>query len=363
MSNKIVEEISRIEEEIKKTPYHKGTEHQIGRLRAKISRLKEQIRNQESKKSQVGGEGYGVKKQGDATAVLIGPPSVGKSTLLNQLTGAKSKVGEYDFTTLNVIPGMFKYKGAQIQLLDLPGLIIGASRNKGDGQRVLSVARNSDLIILISDVEHLDWISRAESELYNAGIRLNQKRPHVQIERKTKGGIKIIYPFTYFQKKTINEIGQQFGLKNAKITVKEDIRNIDRLVDAFSENRVYLPSMAAVNKIDLKNHQQLNLGKKDFIKISAQQKVGFEKLKEKMWDKLNLIRVYLKPQINADPDYKNPLILKQGNMVKDALKAVSNELLSEVNEVLIWGEKAKYPGQLVSFDEPLFDEAIVYFKK
>ena len=65
---------------------------------------------------------------------MIGFPSVGKSTMLSTLTDTKSEVAAYEFTTLTCIPGVVHYREAKIQLLDLPGIIEGASEGRGRGR-------------------------------------------------------------------------------------------------------------------------------------------------------------------------------------------------------------------------------------
>src|SRR5690606_20656752 len=100
--------IRKIEEEIKKNPYNKATSHHIGKLKAKLSRLKEESIQRSSSGSK--GRGFHIKKIGDSTVVLVGFPSVGKSTILNQLTNADSKIGEYEFTTLEISPGIMEHK-------------------------------------------------------------------------------------------------------------------------------------------------------------------------------------------------------------------------------------------------------------
>lgn len=164
---KIDEQIIETEKELRKIPHHKATDHYIGRLRAKLSKLYERLETS-GKKS--GGGGYAVKKQGDATVVLVGPPSVGKSTLLNALTNAKSKTAEYPFTTVAVVPGMLEYKNAYIQLLDVPGLIEKAEEGKGRGREVLSVVRTADLVLIVVDVKTTTSIDKIKNILKNAYI-------------------------------------------------------------------------------------------------------------------------------------------------------------------------------------------------
>jgi hypothetical protein len=129
----IPEKIKKIEEEMSRTQVNKATERHLGVLKARRARLQEELETISLRKSGGGRAGYTVRKDGDATIVLLGLPSVGKSTLLNHLTNSNSKVGAYDFTTLTVIPGMLHHNSARIQILDIPGIIRGASRGRGLG--------------------------------------------------------------------------------------------------------------------------------------------------------------------------------------------------------------------------------------
>ena len=66
---------------------------------------------------------------------------MGKSTFLSKITKTKSETAAYSFTTLTAIPGVLEYGGAEIQILDLPGIIEGASEGKGRGRQVISAAK------------------------------------------------------------------------------------------------------------------------------------------------------------------------------------------------------------------------------
>ncbi|HEV8592275.1 MAG TPA: Obg family GTPase CgtA, partial [Pyrinomonadaceae bacterium] len=99
---------------------------------------------------------------------LVGLPNAGKSTLLNALTGAHSKIGNYAFTTLE--PHLGAYYG--LILADLPGLIEGASEGKGLGDKFLRhVERTRTIFHLVSaesdDVVRDYKIIRAELEAFN----------------------------------------------------------------------------------------------------------------------------------------------------------------------------------------------------
>jgi hypothetical protein len=349
-------QIKRIEKEIRDTPYHKGTEHYIGLLRAKLSKLKDKVLDYEVRSKGGGGGGYAVKKQGDATLVLIGPPSAGKSTLINKLTNANSKIAPYAFTTVSVIPGMMHYKNAYIQILDVPGLIEGAEEGKGRGREVLSVARGANLLVLITDVDRLPALERIKNALERNGIRINKQKPNVAIEKKPSGGISIHSNLKQeLTDETIKDIAGEYGIKNADITIKEKL-TIDTLIDSFSRSRVYVPVLEVVNKIDLKK-----LGtSEDIITISAENDVNIEILKEAIWEKLGLINIYLvKP--DEEPGRDNPMVVKKGIKIHDVLGLLGEEFSENKNKAYIWGNGSKFPSQEVSFSTQVQEGMMIRF--
>jgi small GTP-binding protein len=363
MDDTIEKQIKAIEDEIFNTQKNKATEHHIGKLKAKIARLK----NEAEKRSKSGtkGKGFAVKKTGDATVGIIGFPSIGKSTLLNQLTDAESKTGSYDFTTLDAIPGMLQYKGADIQLLDLPGMITGAAHGKGRGREILSAIRSVDLILLMIDALHLDQLDIMVNELYEAGIRLNQTHPDIVIVERKRGGIyvKSTVKLAHLSEELIKTISSEFII-NADITVRQDITE-DQLIDVFGENRVYVSAFVVVNKMELVSSSTLYhalseiKGKGwDVLPISAFTGEKLDELREWLFRYLKLKRVYMKP-VGKEPDFDEPLILREGGTVEDACKKLHRDFKRKFRYALIWGTSAKHPGQNVGFDHVLHDEDIL----
>jgi hypothetical protein len=110
---------------------------------SKLARLRAQLLEPGPGAGGAAGSGFDVSKSGDARIALVGFPSVGKSTFLSKITKTKSEVAAYSFTTLTAIPGVLEYGGAEIQILDLPGIIEGASEGKGRGRQVISAAKVS----------------------------------------------------------------------------------------------------------------------------------------------------------------------------------------------------------------------------
>jgi len=356
----IEEKIKKIEEEIQRTPYNKATAHHIGKLKAKISRLKEEALQRRSSSGK--GKGFHIKKSGDSTVVLIGFPSVGKSTLLNELTNAESKVGEYQFTTLEIVPGVMEYRGAQIQIFDIPGIITGASRGKGRGREILSVARSADLIVIVLDVfntDHMDVILR---ELRDVGIRPNETPPDVTVKRKKLGGVKLssTVELTHLDERIIRSVLNEYGIHNADVLIREDI-TVDQFIDVMEANRAYIPAITVINKIDLVDESYLNHIKQKFpdaLLISADRNLNIDELREEIFNRLGLIRIYMKPQ-GQKADYSEPLIIKEGSTVGDVCQKLHRDFVRKFRHARVWGSSVKFDGQKVGIDHVLNDEDVL----
>jgi len=355
------EKIKELEELISKSKYNKKTQKAIGIYKAQLAKLKEKRAAKSSSGKK--GEGYAVRKTGDGSVVLSGFPSVGKSTLLNALTNSNSKVAAYAFTTLTTIPGTLEYKHAKIQILDVPGIVHGAAAGTGRGREVLSVIRNADLILMIVDVFHPQHLKALKKEVYETGIRTNTKLPDVKIVKTSKGGIVIgtTIKLKKIDKKTIVDVCREFKIINASIIIREDI-DVDQLIDVIEGNKVYIPSITTLNKIDMIDNKRLERIKHQTapdLCISADKKLHIDELKELIFERLELIRIFLK-EYNKKADLEEPMMMWKGCTLKDLCLKMHKDFATKFKFAKVWGKSAKFDGQkIVNLNHVLEDNDII----
>lgn len=296
-----------------RTQKNKATANHLGILKAKLAKLRRELLTPKSGGGGAG-EGFDVAKTGVARIGFVGFPSVGKSTLMSKLTGTFSAVAEYEFTTLTTVPGVLHYKGAKIQMLDLPGIIEGAKDNRGRGRQVIAVARTCSLIYIVLDVlKPLNHKKIIERELEGFGIRLNQKPPNITIRKKERGGISLTTTvnLSHLDNDSVKAILGEYKLHNADVAIHQDA-TADELIDVIEGNRIYVPCVYVLNKIDQITIEELDLIYKipHAVPISGHHEWNFDDLLEKTWQYLDLLRIYTKPKGQL-PDYTAPVVLKR----------------------------------------------------
>ena len=356
------ERIKELEDLIAHSQYNKRTQHAIGLYKAQLAKLKEKREMRKTAAAAKKGEGYSVRKTGDGTVVLLGFPSVGKSTLLNGLTDAKSEVGSYAFTTLTVIPGVMAYEHAKIQVLDVPGVVRGAASGRGRGTEVFSVLRSADLILMLIDVHHPEHYDVLLHEIRDAHIRINAQKPDVKIKKTTKDGIKIgkTCRLSRLKDETIIAILKEFRINNADVVIREDISD-DEFIDVLEGNKHYVPAITVVNKIDSAPEETVRAVAKKVkadLLISAQKRSHLDELKELIFERLDLIRVFLK-EPTKDPDLDVPLIMSRGCTVRKVCEKLHKDFVEKFKFCRIWGKSAKFPGQKLMLGHELKDGDIL----
>ncbi|MBR9692250.1 GTP-binding protein [Candidatus Woesearchaeota archaeon] len=343
------EKIRELEEQIGKTKYNKKTQHAIGLMKAKLAMLKEKAVQRASTGKARGDDRFTVRKTGDGTAVLLGFPSVGKSTLLNKMTNAKSEIAHYAFTTLSAVPGMMKYKYAKIQIIDVPGIVHGAASGRGRGKEVLGIIRNADLILILVEATHPEHYKAILKEVYETGVRINKEKPDVRITKKERGGIGVgaTVKLTKIDKKTIEDIAREMKISNADILIRTDI-SADELIDVIEGNKKYTKSLTIITKKDLIDKEKLNKIKKETnadVVVSAEKGEGIKELKKAIHDRLGLISIFLK-EVNKPADMEEPLIMFKRDTIKDVCLKLHRDFVDKFKFARVWGKSAKFDGQI-----------------
>ena len=361
------EKIKALEEFLSAVPKHKGTANLRLWATRRLAELREEIEIRRRKRAGRGPRFF-IEKEGAAQVIVVGPPNTGKSSIVSILTGAKTKIADYPYSTIEPVPGMYKFKDVLFQLIDTPPLSPGS--RSGLNSRVIGLIRNADTIMIILDIngDPIDDFERIYDELNSHGILLHKPRGRVVIERQRSGklGIRVALMGRLLDctPDDIRKLLESYRINNALVKIYGDV-TLDDVEQAVFESRLYKPSIIVINKADLDLKEALTKGRLlkkmnpdiPVIVASAKWRKGFEKLGEILFNELELIRIYTK-QPNGQVSDK-PLILKKGSTVLDVAKSIHKKFVENFLYAKIWGPSAKYPGERVGLDHVLHDGDLV----
>ena len=195
---------------------------------------------------------------------------------------------------------------------------------------------------------------------------LNVKPPNIFFKKKEKGGIN--FQTTCAQSEldydVVYQILHEYKIHNADITLREDA-TVDQLIDCVEGNRVYMPCLYVLNKIDQLTIEELNIldQMEHNVVISAAHGWNFDELLEEIWNYANMIRIYTKPK-GKNPDYDSPVILHATDpTINDFCLRIHKTLAKQLKYSWVWGMSVKHQPQKVGKEHPLLDEDIVQLVK
>ena len=308
------ERLSLLEEMLRITPKHKGSEKVISDLRRRVAKL----RNAPDKKSATKRHGHLIPKQGAGQIILLGAPNVGKSRFLASCTNAKPDISRTPFTTREPAVGMLNYENIQFQIIDTPPVTADFVQPE-----ILDLARNSDILLIIVNL----------------------------------GGDDVL-----------DEVGVVTSkLKAAKIVIARDVHGdgVDEN-SSSTESSSIKPALIVANQIDVPNaSDRLEILNEfygetfEIYPLSAATGEGREHLEKAIYDKLEILRVYTKtPGKRVDRD--DPLVLPMGSTVIDAAMRLHRDFAANLKFARVWGVNW-HDGQSVSRDDHVHDGDILEF--
>lgn len=358
------EKIKALEEYMAAIPRHKGTERLLQQLRTRHAKLRAQLDVEQKKRTTGGYSRYAVKKEGAAQLVILGPTGLGKSTLLSTLTNAKPEISAHPFTTVEPVPGMMKFEDIQIQLVEAPALYRGASEGVGWGLRVLSLARNSDGLILMVDLadEPSVQLEMILEELRGAHIEVVEGAGKVEIQGRENGGIQVV-PLSDFSGdvEEIRQVLRSRGIYHALVKVWGRVEAEDVL--SFLEHpMLHKPAIVVANKMDAPGaEEKLERLRRSFpeltiVPISLERGDGVRELPKQLFESLGIIRVYTK-RAGQEPSTR-PMIVKAGSTVGDIARIIHNDLYRGFKFAKVWGS-SRYGGERVGISYLLYDKDVV----
>ncbi len=246
--------------------------------------ISDQVTENEKRTAATHRDSIAVRRQGAAQIALVGAPNAGKSSLLQALSDVQVRTGDYAFTTTRPVPAVVRAGGVLVQLVEIPGLIAGASEGRGGGRALLSVLRTADAMVLCHTAgEPPEALAALRAELRAAGIDLPAIAAATRSDEAPPGAVD--------------------GLRRSPAAADLEVHEVSVLDDA-----------------------------------------SLDALRDAIWGLTGLVRIHLRRAGVTDP---HPLALPPPVTVADVADAIHREVGARCRGARLWGPSARFAGQQV----------------
>ena len=206
-----------------------------------------------------------------------------------------------------------------------------------------------------------------EQELEGVGIRQNKQPPAITVKKKDRGGLNLSMScsLTHMDQEAIAGILKEYRILSADVRINCDATP-DELIDVIEGNRIYMPCVYALNKIDAITMEELDVldSIPHYVPISSHFKWNLDGLMDKCFEYLNMTRVYTKLK-GQMPDYSAPVILRgvAEPTVEMFCDKIHRTLKTDFKYAWVWGSSVKHNPGRVGKGHVLQDEDVIQIVK
>jgi ribosome-interacting GTPase 1 len=362
------DKIRAMEEFLSTVPKHKGTEKLIKHVRRRMAELKRELYERQEKERAIRGGGGArlyVAKEGDIQVAVVGPPSSGKTSLLQCLTNTTLRPDDLPFSTVEPVPSMFVEDGVYVQLVKTPSLVLEQSSELNT--ITLATVRNADAVLLVVGADAgLGVLEKILSFFEDEGVHLTPPSNYVKIERRGLGGIQIIGGGRVLGG-TLNDVKRilnEYGIHHAVVYIEGAVA-LDEVEEALYVDKMYKPTIAVVTKIDsIKPAADVvdffsKSGVRHYLADLRSCSLDRRRLLEDLLQATGRIRVFTKP-IHSKTYVNKPIVVKAGSTVGEVAALIHSSLAETFKYAVVW-RRETFPShpKRVGRDYVLHDNDVV----
>jgi hypothetical protein len=302
------EQLEALEEMLRVVPKHKGTEHLQADIKRRIKEAKDAAKDRRKHRS---GPSHAIPHADYPQIVVLGPPNSGKTELIARLTGAELEIAPYPFTTHEARPAMMPFENTKVQLVDTPPISVDHME-----PWLSSLARAADAVLVVVDL--------AADDLLEA----------------TQGVIERLAAHKLYLGTLPDGNEETLGTTAQRTLVAANKCDVDGSDDALA---IFTEVYGALFR--------------EILPVSAERCDGLEKLRRRLWAKLDLVRAVPKPP-GKPADHEDPILLARGSTVVDMARVIHGDLAEHLKRARVWGCADHAEGQWVARDHVVADGEI-----
>ncbi len=279
------EELACLEQMLREIPKHKGTDKLQADLKHKISRAREELTHRKTAPGKPSGR---IPRQGAGRAVILGGPNSGKSSLLAALTRATPEIGDYPFTTRELLPGMMPWQDLQVQLMDSPPVTADIC-----DAATVGIVRGAEVVILMLDLGSDEGADDLQAVLN-------------QFAGKTRLGS-------------------------------------ESRIDETDIGTTYTATLLVLNKFDLEDaaarlelFDELLPDRFPRFQVSCKDGWGLDELRQAVFEACDCVRVYTRQPNRKQADMEKPFALKRGSTIQDLAELIHRDIAKTLKSARVW---------------------------